>query len=274
MVTDAGSVLSPSHFALAPVVVAEALLLLTVTFYVLRRAAGLSRTEFDAPDRLLDVLIASSVLLLVSPVLCLVAIAIKLDDGGRLFTRPARCSRRCGKDGKQFTVWKFRTMHEGPHEEHCKSFDFQPLATDPRLTRVGRFLKSSGLDELPLLLNVLAGDMSIFGPKPLTPDEFGDKTAQFPARSRVRPGIMSRWDILRYHVDLRHRRVEKIIDLKAWLTTEEQYVNGMSLRINLGILVSYCPRLLARLTLPVVEEVRNSSTRDTAKPPSGVGAPA
>jgi exopolysaccharide biosynthesis polyprenyl glycosylphosphotransferase len=148
--------------------------------------------------RTLDVT-ASSVLVLAGiPLLALVAIAIKLDSRGPVFFR----QRRIGKDGRPFMLLKFRTMCEDAEErvEELRKFSKDPhwlhLEHDPRLTRVGRFLRLASLDELPQLWNVLSGEMSLVGPRPLVESE--DQRVGGWARSRLEltPGITGSWQVL------------------------------------------------------------------------------
>lgn len=121
--------------------------------------------------RYFDLLSAFAALVLLSPLLLLIACMIKRDDGGpALFTQ-----MRVGKRKRPFRIYKFRTMDEG------------------RVTRVGEWLRSTGLDELPQLVNVLRGDMSVIGPRPLTPDDverLGWHAPAYALRWSVRPGII------------------------------------------------------------------------------------
>jgi lipopolysaccharide/colanic/teichoic acid biosynthesis glycosyltransferase len=142
--------------------------------------------------RLFDVLVSSAGLLVLTPVAVAIAIAIKVEDGGPiLFRQP-----RVGQHGRQFLVYKFRSMI--PDAERATGA-VQAAANDPRVTRVGRLLRSTAFDELPQLLNILLGDMSVVGPRPLRPGE-ADTTADgtlvsleaipgYEARHRVRPGL-------------------------------------------------------------------------------------
>lgn len=132
----------------------------------------------------LDYAVALVGLLCLSPLLGLVALAIKLDSPGPVFFR----QRRYGQNNQVFRIFKFRTMAVAEDGKHVK----QAERNDPRVTRVGRFLRSASVDEIPQLLNVLTGDMSIVGPRPhaLAHDHiFEEKLDLFSRRRRVRPGL-------------------------------------------------------------------------------------
>lgn len=142
--------------------------------------------------RLFDIVVAGAGLLVLSPVALLIAIAIKLDDGGPVFFR----QDRVGLGGRVFPAFKFRSMVTDA-ERHTGAV--QATVGDPRVTRVGRVLRATAFDELPQLWNILRGDMSVVGPRPLRPGE-ADTTAAgvllpldaipgYEARHRVRPGL-------------------------------------------------------------------------------------
>lgn len=132
--------------------------------------------------RLLDILIASVTLILLSPVLLAVAVAVCLDDGGPVFFRQVRVGRGC----REFGMLKFRSMVvDAPLRGGFSTAD-----GDPRITRVGRFIRRTSLDELPQLLNVLIGDMSLVGPRPDVPAQRElYEASEWTRRHAVRPGI-------------------------------------------------------------------------------------
>lgn len=149
--------------------------------------------------RVIDLTIASVLLLLLSPLLAYIAIRIKRSSPGPVLFR----HKRAGLDGKAFEMVKFRTMVDGAE---CARADLKvlnggvhgglfKLREDPRITRYGAKLRRRSLDELPQLWNVLRGDMSIVGPRPLPLDEAPLAVDHFAARVRVRPGITGPWQI-------------------------------------------------------------------------------
>ena len=134
-------------------------------------------TAAPSPSALQDVLIAGPVLILVSPVLAVVAVLIKIDSRGPVFFR----QRRHGFNNEEIVVWKFRSMRADAADARAER---QVTADDDRVTSVGRFLRKSSLDELPQLINVLQGEMSLVGPRP---HAIGMKTAGVESAALVRP---------------------------------------------------------------------------------------
>jgi lipopolysaccharide/colanic/teichoic acid biosynthesis glycosyltransferase len=132
--------------------------------------------------RLLDIAIALVVLLLLSPVLLIAAITIKLGSRGPVFYR----QRRVGLDGREFEMLKLRTMVPGSDPIGVGTV---VTRDDPRVTRAGRFLRRTSLDEIPNLINVLRGEMAIVGPRPTIPAQVADYTPRQHRRHEVRPGI-------------------------------------------------------------------------------------
>jgi lipopolysaccharide/colanic/teichoic acid biosynthesis glycosyltransferase len=153
-----------------------------------------------ALKRLLDVSVSAVLLFLSAPVLILAAIAIRLDSPGPvLFRQP-----RGGRNGETFDVIKLRTMEMGADsrreelrsERQIAEGEMLKLDGDPRITRAGRKLRRWSIDEIPQLWNVLTGDMSLVGPRPLPLDETAFVTPEFKARRRMRPGITGPWQVM------------------------------------------------------------------------------
>jgi lipopolysaccharide/colanic/teichoic acid biosynthesis glycosyltransferase len=132
--------------------------------------------------RTVDILVSACVLLVASPLLALAAIAIRLESAGH----PIYRQRRSGLDGRPFDVMKLRTMVDGA--EHIGA-GLAINTNDSRITRVGAFLRRTSLDELPNLLNVLRGEMSLIGPRPTLPVQVAQYTARQRGRLRIKPGI-------------------------------------------------------------------------------------
>jgi lipopolysaccharide/colanic/teichoic acid biosynthesis glycosyltransferase len=160
-------------------------------------SAGVSATARSATKRIVDVLLGSLVLLLISPLLTVVALSILITSPGPVFFRQFRL----GLDGTEFQIWKFRTMHHGAEHMRVDLDDANEsdghlfkLAQDPRLTPVGGLLRRWSIDELPQLLNVLTGEMSLVGPRPLPSS---DSTYEGEQRRRLsaKPGMTGLWQV-------------------------------------------------------------------------------
>jgi lipopolysaccharide/colanic/teichoic acid biosynthesis glycosyltransferase len=151
--------------------------------------------------RLMDVMGGLAGLTLLSPVLVLIAAAIRLDTPGS----PLHRAQRVGLGGRLFTCYKFRTMKVGAAAEGSRI----TAARDPRITRVGRFLRRSKLDELPQLINVLRGEMSLVGPRPEDPHYVALYSSEQRRVLSVRPGITSA-------ASIRFRDEEQILTGDDW----------------------------------------------------------
>jgi exopolysaccharide biosynthesis polyprenyl glycosylphosphotransferase len=188
--------------------------------------------------RLVDIAFSSTLLLLLAPVLLIVSAAIYLYDRGPVIYR----QRRVGRDNLEFTIWKFRSMVPGADKLNDRYADDNvasgllfKLPVDPRVTLVGNLIRRLSIDELPQLFNVLAGDMSLVGPRPLPvePDQFDDREAK---RHRVRPGITGPWQVAGGHV----------LGYEDMIKLDLAYVDTWSLRRDLWMLVMTIPAVLVR----------------------------
>ncbi len=179
--------------------------------------------------RSIDIAVSILFLLLLSPIMLLLAILIKLDSPGPVFFR----QRRIGIEGREFDMSKFRSMFED-----TPAYALTPTEReDPRITRMGRFLRSSGLDELPQLWNVARGDMSLVGPRPEMPfivEKYSDFERK---RLKVKPGITGLWQVYARTANLPiHDHVE--YDL--------YYIENFSFSLDLMILLDTIPTLILR----------------------------
>jgi exopolysaccharide production protein ExoY len=186
--------------------------------------------------RAIDLALAVPGLVLALPVLFVIALAIRLDSGGAGLFRQLRV----GRGGRLFPMFKFRTMRNGAEEslqqrlgddaaEAAAWRDYQKLASDPRVTRVGRFLRRYSLDELPQLWNVVRGDMTLVGARPILPDQAVEYGPAFVAYTRTPPGLTGLWQVSgrsrlsfreRVARDERYRRVSSFgMDVSILLRT-------------------------------------------------------
>lgn len=174
-------------------------------------------------DRVLAVLI----LVLIAPLLLLIAIAIKLDSQGPVFFRQARM----GWSGKIFHIWKFRSMYVHQPEEGVVR---QASRNDPRITRVGAFLRRTSLDELPQIFNVLKGEMSLVGPRPHAvqhDEEYSKRINAYLARHNIKPGITGLAQVR----GLRGETTE-IERMEQRIESDIEYINNWSVWLDLTIL--------------------------------------
>ncbi|MFY8210212.1 MAG: exopolysaccharide biosynthesis polyprenyl glycosylphosphotransferase [Caulobacter sp.] len=188
----------------------------------------------DPLKRAMDVLVAGGALLFFAPLLLLVAVLIKLESPGPVLFRQSRG----GLNGKAFTIFKFRSMR--CQENGSKVV--QAKRDDDRITTIGRFIRKTSIDELPQLLNVLRGDMSIVGPRPhaLTHDEqYGALIANYHLRFRTRPGLTGLAQIK----GLRGGTTE-VETMAARIDADNEYIERWTLGGDVKILLMTVPHLL------------------------------
>ncbi len=178
--------------------------------------------------RVVDVALALALLVALLPLLLVVIAAIKWDSPGPLFYNRARV----GKRGRPFTMYKFRTMTSDAEQrlrglQHLNAggAHMVKIKNDPRVTRVGRVLRASSIDEVPQLLNVLKGEMSIIGPRPQTPAEVALYTDEQRLRLLVLPGITGLWQVKDRHNP----------SFEQWITWDLHYIATWSLWLDLCI---------------------------------------
>jgi exopolysaccharide biosynthesis polyprenyl glycosylphosphotransferase len=188
---------------------------------------------------ILDRVGASLGILLLSPLMLLVATLIKFSSKGPVFFK----QERCGLNGRRFTLYKFRTMKEGAEKmlddvrarSGNESRVVFKLKDDPRVTRVGRFLRRFSLDELPQLFNVLRGEMSLVGPRPPIPSEVEKYERWQRRRLSMKPGLTCIWQV--------SGRNE--VDFEKWMSLDLQYIDDWSLTLDAKILLKTVPAVLS-----------------------------
>ena len=163
------------------------------------------RDRWQQAKRILDPVLALGILVVLSPLMLLIALAIRLDSGGPVLFR----QRRIGREMRRFTCLKFRTMaHNAPDDVHrryiaqlvhgegdSQNGGLKKLTVDSRVTRAGRLLRSTSLDELPQLLNVIVGDMALVGPRPSIDYELEHYEPDHFERFTARPGLTGLWQV-------------------------------------------------------------------------------
>ena len=191
---------------------------------------GVRRRSYSAVKRAFDIVFASLALVAALPLMLAVAVATAWDSGFPILFR----QRRCGLDGRPFTMLKFRSMRadaeqmrQGLRERNEVDGPVFKISNDPRFTRLGRFLRRYSLDELPQLWNVLRGDMSVVGPRPLQDAEMRVCPAWREARLRVKPGLTGLWQVS-------SREKGRFQD---WIQHDLRYVRTQSFFLDLKIVV-------------------------------------
>lgn len=173
-----------------------------------------------------DRVLASLALLLLSPLFLLVSLAIKAESSGPVFFK----QKRHGWDGSVFEIWKFRSMraHQDDNVEQAKR-------DDPRITRVGRFIRRTSIDELPQLFNVLGGSMSLVGPRPhatVHNEYFSGKIASYYTRHRIKPGITGLAQISGYRGE-----TDTLEKMEGRIRYDLYYINNWSLALDIEIML-------------------------------------
>ena len=198
--------------------------------------------------RILDLILSLFAIILLSPMFGVIILAIKLTSKGAAIFR----QERAGKNGTPFTFYKFRTMKRDvdPFGPSPKSGD------DPRLTKVGRFLREYSLDELPQLFNVLKGDMTIVGPRPLYVSQMAEWNERQKKRLLVKPGLTGLAQISGRGALTREEKLE--LDVK--------YVENMSLWLDLKIILATITQVFRRTHIYEQKYSQSEYTRGQEEP--------
>jgi lipopolysaccharide/colanic/teichoic acid biosynthesis glycosyltransferase len=195
-----------------------------------------------AVKRVLDIVLASVGLVLLSPILLGIVVAVKLSSPGAIFF----AQERLGMRGRRFMLYKFRTMTSGAAQRVDEVFHLNhangPLfkaKDDPRVTRIGKMLRRSFMDELPQLVNVLRGDMSLVGPRPCLPSEAAQMGEHVSFRFAVPQGLTGPWQANGHHA----------LTFDEQMRVEREYVQSWSLVKDAAILLRTIPLVLRRAGL-------------------------
>lgn len=200
------------------------------------------KTVYNAMKRLFDIILTWIALIVLSPVFLIIAILIKVDSKGKVFYK----HKRIGKNGEYIYLYKFRSMYSDSKERLEKLLEDPEirkeweenfkLENDPRITRVGKLLRKTSLDELPQLINILSGDMSIVGPRPIIDGEiekYGKNKAKFLS---VTPGLTGWWAC----------NGRSATTYKERMKLELYYVDNRSLRLDFKVIVKTFISVLKR----------------------------
>ena len=208
---------------------------------VLRLKSRLGKLRFSANrglKRSCDIVFAVLGIVLLSPLLVLVSILIKLDSNGSLFFK----QQRVGLDGVLFSMWKFRSMVNDAEairtdlevQNEMQNGVLFKMKKDPRITRVGRFIRKASIDEMPQLFNVIRGDMSLVGPRPPLPNEVDEYDRFDHARLRVLPGITCLWQV----------QGRSDIPFEQQVKLDVEYIETQSIFLDLMLLLKTIPAVL------------------------------
>lgn len=189
--------------------------------------------------RAFDVVAATLALIVLSPLFLLTALAIIAEDGGPvLFTQ-----QRAGKDMQPFKIYKFRSMYknaeaqfEKMQKQNEQTGHAFKIKNDPRITRVGRFIRRYSIDELPQLLNIIKGDMSIVGPRPILYNQMEECNAYEKQRLIVRPGLTCYWQVC--------GRAK--IKWDRWVELDLQYIEDMSILKDIELIIRTFPAVFGQ----------------------------
>lgn len=162
----------------------------------------LSRSMYNVVKRIFDIVVSLISLILLSPILLIIAIAIRLEDGGKAIL----VQDRIGLNGKLFKFYKFRSMikdadkvlFELLESDEQLALEYKinkKLVNDPRITKIGKFIRKTSLDELPQLINILKGDMSFVGNRPYLPREIDDMQPYYESIVKSKPGLTGLWQV-------------------------------------------------------------------------------
>lgn len=188
-----------------------------------------SKIKYFAFKRLMDVLLSLLAIIGLSPLMAGTALAIRLESKGEALYK----QKRIGKDGKPFTMYKFRSMCQDAEEmltylqdKNERDGPVFKIKNDPRITKVGAFIRKTCIDELPQLFNILKGDMSIVGPRPPLPNEVEQYSPYHHRRLEVTPGLTCYWQIS-------HREVT----FDEWVDMDVKYIREQDFFVDLGIII-------------------------------------
>lgn len=199
------------------------------------------RAGQDMLKRAFDILVSGTLLVFLSPLLAMVALAIKLDSSGPVFF----VQERVGRAGRVFPMFKFRTMENGAdrvkdevaHMNTSGDPRLFKIPNDPRVTRVGRFLRRWSLDELPQVWNVLRGEMSLVGPRPFFEADLAAYDDHHFIRLTVKPGLTGMWQV---------KGRSTIVDFEEVVDLDREYVEKWSFYLDLQILLATIPAVMRR----------------------------
>lgn len=201
-------------------------------------SAGSADSLEHIAKRIIDLVASAILLIILSPILLLIALLVKITSPGPVFF----LQKRVGLNGRIFTLLKFRSMINNAEKmltdllsKNEMTGPVFKITNDPRITRIGRFLRKYSLDELPQLINVLKGDMSLVGPRPPLPNEVSLYKRKYRKRLSMRPGLTCTWQVSGRN---------NIPDFEKWAELDLEYINNWSLKKDFQLLLKTVPAVI------------------------------
>jgi lipopolysaccharide/colanic/teichoic acid biosynthesis glycosyltransferase len=214
----------------------------TIGAVAAERTSRLQLDLYPVAKRLFDVVVATLMLIVAAPIMALVALAIRLDSPGPVIFKQTRI----GKNHRPFTFYKFRSMYykadAGVHQQFVKNLingspsgSAYKMTGDKRITRVGAFIRKTSLDELPQLVNVLKGDMSMVGPRPPIPYEVAEYKDWHHRRLAIMPGLTGPWQV----------QGRSLVSFDDMVQMDIAYAQERSFLLDVSLLVRTIPAVLS-----------------------------
>lgn len=192
-------------------------------------AVGRERIGYRLLKRGMDIVLSVLALIVLSPLMLIVALAIRIESKGPVLF----CQKRIGRNQREFVMYKFRSMCQDAEsmlaklqEKNERDGPVFKIAQDPRVTKVGAFLRKTCIDELPQLLNILKGDMSLVGPRPPLPREVEQYTPYHLKRLDITPGLTCYWQIS-----------NRNMTFDQWVETDLRYIREQSVLVDISIII-------------------------------------
>lgn len=189
----------------------------------------LSRNTYEFLKRLMDIICSMSALIVLAPILIVVAILIKIESKGPVIFS----QERVGINNKKFKMYKFRSMvvnaedmKEKLEKQNERKGPMFKIKNDPRITTIGRFIRKTSIDELPQLINILKGEMSIVGPRPSLPKEVNEFDPWMLERFNVKPGLTCYWQV----------QGRDQIEFEDWMKLDVKYVKDRNFFLDLKLI--------------------------------------
>ncbi|MGN1112679.1 MAG: sugar transferase [Acutalibacteraceae bacterium] len=190
-----------------------------------------SKPVYDFFKRAFDIVCSAIALIILIPFFIIIAAVIMISDRN---LKPFFVQKRCGKNGKQFSFIKFRSMCvdaeaklEALQEQNEMDGPVFKITDDPRITKVGKFIRATGIDELPQLFNIFAGQMSFVGPRPALPNEVEQYSDQDRLRLLVKPGLTCYWQV---------QPSRNSISFEKWMELDRKYINERSFWLDIKLM--------------------------------------